>query len=720
MKEDPKKKKKPVKKAVLKPKKAKAPKAKAALPKKKAVVTPLVKPALRVVPAAAALPKTEPITPPKVRIKVEKPASPAPKTQPPKAPTPAPPKPVSEKPKIEIPKPKTPERVVEKAPEVVEVREEVVVKESGPRPLEVRVPIMLKDLAHLMGVRANAIIARLIENGIFANINQNLGEEIVKNILPVYGFEYRKASLTGGAADIEERELEEKADAAGLVPRAPVVTFMGHVDHGKTSLLDFIRKTRVADKEKGGITQHIGAYEVKFKKGSVTFLDTPGHAAFTAMRARGANATDVVVLVVAADDGVMPQTKEALDHARAAGVTIVVAINKCDLPTANLDKVRGQLAQIGLAPEGWGGKTITVPVSAKTGEGVEHLLEMLLLESDLLELKANPKLRARGVVIEGRLSSGQGPIAAVLIKNGTLRAGDMVVSGMYYGKVKAMLNDRMERVEAAPPSMPVTILGLSGVPMAGDEVFVVKDEKKARTISLLKQDEARERKLKVSRRITLEDFYQRVKDDEMKELRIILKGDVQGSVEALQRSLEQLSTKDVQLNTIHSGVGNVNESDVMLAVGSNCVIIGFNVKVEPEAEETANKEEIEIKLYGIIYEAIADIQAAMEGLLEPYSKEVFVGRAQVRQVFRVSKVGTIAGSYVAKGKIVRNGIAKLIRDKKVVYEGKISSLKRFKDDAREVAEDFECGIGLANHDDIKEGDLIEVYQIEKVARRLTK
>jgi translation initiation factor IF-2 len=594
------------------------------------------------------------------------------------------------------------------------------VEEKRPQVIEVATPIMLKELAQKIGIKPNAIISHLMDKGILANINQNLGEDIVKGVLAAFGLEYKKSVSQAEVVPKEEREAEEKAEPAGLLPRAPVVTFMGHVDHGKTSLLDFIRKTRVADKEKGGITQHIGAYKVKFKKGSVTFLDTPGHEAFTAMRARGANATDVVVLVVAADDGVMPQTREAIDHARAAGVPIVVAINKCDLPAANVEKVKGQLSQIGLTPEDWGGKTIAVSVSAKTGEGVDALLEMLLLEAELLELKASPKIRARGVVIEGKLSSEQGPVATVLVKNGTLHAGDVVVSGMHCGKVKAMFTDRFERVDEALPSAPVSILGLSGVPMAGEEFFVVKDEKKARTLCLLKQDAERERKLKLSKRVTLEDFYKRAQDGEVKELRMILKGDVQGSIEALQRSLEQLSTKEVKLNIIHSGGGNINESDVMLAVASGSVIIGFNVKIDPEAEEATRKEEVDVKLYGIIYEAIADVQAAMEGLLEPVSKEVFIGRAQVRQVFRVSKVGTIAGSYVVKGKIVRTGIARLIRDKEVVYEGKIASLKRFKDDAREVAEDFECGIGLDRHDDIKEGDLIEVYQIEKVARRLTK
>ncbi len=618
-----------------------------------------------------------------------------------------------------IPEPEPPQ------PHATPAAEEAVVEEAKAKVLEVATPIMLKELAHKIGIKPNVIISLLMDKGIFVNINQNLGEDVVKEVLAAHGFEYRKPSSGEAAQRLAatakaEREMEEKAEPLGLVHRAPVVTFMGHVDHGKTSLLDFIRKTHVADKEKGGITQHIGAYKVRLKKGSVTFLDTPGHEAFTAMRARGANATDVVVLVVAADDGVMPQTREAIDHARAAGVPIVVAINKCDLPAANIDKVKSQLSQIGLAPEDWNGKTITVSVSAKTGEGVDTLLEMLLLEAELLELKANPKIRARGVVIEGRLSSEQGPVATVLVKNGTLRVGETVVSGMHCGRVKAMLNERLERVGEAPPATPVSILGLSGVPMAGDEFFVVKDEKKARTLCLLKQGEARERKLRLNKRVTLEDFYKRAQEGEVKELRIILKADVQGSVEALQRSLEQLNTKEVKLNIIHMGVGTVNESDIMLAVVSNCVIIGFNVKIEPEAEEAAQKEEVEVKLYGIIYEAIADVQAAMEGLLEPYEKEVLVGRAQVRQVFKVSKVGTIAGSYVVKGKIVRTGVARLLRDKKVVYEGKVASLKRFKDDAREVAEDFECGIGLEKHDDIKEGDLIEVYQIEKVARRLTK
>ena len=586
------------------------------------------------------------------------------------------------------------------------------------RILEVDTPITLKDLAVKIGVKPNDIILSLMTKNIFATINQGLGEDIVKSILAERSIEFKKPAKLEDTVAKEHKEVEDKQDIKHLASRPPVVTFMGHVDHGKTSLLDFIRKTRVADKEKGGITQHIGAYEVKIKNGSVTFLDTPGHEAFTAMRARGANATDIVVLVVAADDGVMPQTKEALDHARAAGVTIVVAINKCDLPSANLEKVKGQLSQLGLSPEDWGGKTITVPVSAKTGEGVDHLLEMLLLESELLELKANPHLKARGIIIEGKLSSGQGPVATILVKNGTLHAGDLILTGMHYGRIKAMLDDKGRRIQDAPPSKPVSVLGLSGVPMAGDEFFVVKDEKKARTLSLLKQDEARAKKLKSSKRVTLEDFYHQMKDGVAKELAILLKGDVQGSVEAIKKSLTELDTKDVKIDIMHADVGNISESDVMLAVVSNAVVMGFNVKVDEGAQMLAAKEGIEIKIYGIIYEAIQDVAAAMEGLLEPIEKEMFVGRASVKQVFKVTKAGTIAGSIVVKGKITRTGIAKLIRNKEVVYEGKVIGLKRFKDDVREVAEGVECGISLERHNDVREGDLIEVYTIEKVARRL--
>ena len=612
------------------------------------------------------------------------------------------------------------EKAPDRAPEIIleAPAEPKPAEKPEPKVLELEVPIPLKELALKLGVKPNELIVNLMAKNVFATINQNLGEDVVVNILHDRGIEFKKPEKIEDQMVKEHRELEEKQDVRHLAGRPPVVTFMGHVDHGKTSLLDFIRKTRVVDREKGGITQHIGAYEVKLENGSVTFLDTPGHKAFTAMRARGANATDVVVLVIAADDGVMPQTKEALDHAMAAGVTVVVAINKCDLPSANIEKVKGQLSQLGLTPEDWGGKTIVIPVSAKTGEGVERLLEMLLLESELLELKANPGLRARGVVIEGKLSSGQGPVATILVKNGTLKVGDMVLTGMHYGRIKAMMDHTGRRIDAAPPSKPVSILGLSGVPMAGDEFFMVKDEKKAKTLSLLKQDEERNRKIKSTKRVTLEGFYSQLKDGITKKLTILMKGDVQGSIEAIKSSLLELSTKDVEVELIHADVGNINESDIMLALASNAVVIGFNVKVEEGATAVALKEGIDIKIYEIIYKVIEDVTAAMEGMLEPVSKEVFVGRAMVKQVFRVSKVGTIAGSQVVKGKITRSGKVKLVRNKNIVYEGKISSLKRFKDDVRDVTEGVECGIGLDRHDDIKAGDLIEMYQIEKVARRL--
>ena len=486
----------------------------------------------------------------------------------------------------------------------------------------------------------------------------------------------------------------------------------------RTIRLAGMLQTKVASKEYGGITQHIGAYQVMLKNGAVTFLDTPGHEAFTEMRARGANATDVVVLVIAADDGVKPQTIEAIDHARAAGVTIVVAINKCDLPHINIDKVKTQLAQINLSPEDWGGKTITVEVSAKTGKGIDNLLDMLLLEAEVLELKANPKALAKGVVIESQLSRGKGVVATILVKGGTLHLGDIVVVGSHYGRVKAMINDKGERVQEAPPSMPVEILGLSGVPQAGEKFFVATDEKKTRDYCAQKGALAEEKRLTSSRRISLEGLYQQITDGKTKELNIVLKGDVSGSIEALEKSLLELSGKDININVIHSAVGDVNDSDVMLALASTAIIIGFHVRVEPKAQMSAEKEGVEIKLYNIIYETIADIKAAMEGMLEPIAKEVFLGRAQVRQMFSGSKVGNIAGCQVIKGRIPRNAIVKLIRNGKIIYEGKIGSLRRFKDDIKEAAEGFECGIVLSNHNDVKEGDTIEAFEIQKIARRL--
>ena len=588
-------------------------------------------------------------------------------------------------------------------------------EEKSLKDLELKIPLTVKEFAVKLSMKPSDLIKKLMNKKIFANINQFLTEEIVKGIAKDLGYKIKKPPT------VEEellKEIEESKGKEGKIIRPPVVTLMGHVDHGKTSLLDYIRKANVVSKEKGGITQHIGAYEVMLDKGAVTFLDTPGHEAFTAMRARGANATDVVVLVVAADDGIMPQTIEAINHSKAAKVPIIVAINKCDLPSANIDKIKRQLAANDLNPEEWGGKTITIPVSAKTGEGIDNLLEMLLLEAELLELKANPDIHARGVIIEGKLTPGRGVISTLLVKSGTLHLGDVILSGAHYGKVKAMVNDKGENVKNAPPSMPIEILGLSGVPQAGDEFFVVKDEKKAKTLSQLKREREKEQALASKQRITLEQLYDRMKKGEIKELRIIIKADVAGSLEALKKSLQELSTKEVKVDVMHGAVGNVNESDAVLAIASNAIIIGFHVKIEDKAKLTAEKEEIDVRLYDIIYKVTDDIKAAMEGLLEPVTKEVFQGKAEVRQVFKVSKTGTIAGSFMLKGKMSRSMKVRLTRKKNVIWEGKISGLKRFKEDVREVGENFEFGIALAGYQDIREGDIIDAFIIEKTARRL--
>jgi translation initiation factor IF-2 len=583
--------------------------------------------------------------------------------------------------------------------------------------LKIDFPIVIKDIAIKLGVRPAELLKKLLDRKVLVTINQALDEESARSICQDYGYVIEKLP------SFEETFLEgldKIVDPKKLKLRAPVVTFMGHVDHGKTSLLDAIRKTKVVDKESGGITQHIGAYEVMLPKGSVTFLDTPGHAAFTAMRARGANATDIVVLVVAADDGIMPQTIEAINHARAAGVTIVVAINKIDKQNINLDKVKKQLAEQDLTPEEWGGKTITVGVSAKTGEGIDTLLEMLLLEAELLELKANPEQSAVGVVIEAELSKGKGPIATVLVSNGTLKIGDTVIAGLNYGRIKAMLDDKGRRVISAGPVKPVEILGLSGVPHAGERFYVIADEKKARDIVANRQMESEKKKLagKTSK-VTLEELYNKVKAGEVKELKTVIKADVQGSLEAIKDSLKKLSTDEVKLSVMHSQVGDINESDIMLASASNAIIIGFHVEPTSEASALAKQEEVEIRVYSIIYEIVNEIQAAMEGMLEPVIEEIFLGRAEVRQVFNVSKAGVVAGCFISKGKIPRDAVCKLIREKEILYKGKMSSLKHFKDDLREAKEGFECGISLG-FKDIQKGDLIEAVEVRKVARRLNK
>ena len=631
--------------------------------------------------------------------------------------------------KIETPKAETPKveekKVEEKNIEIKEQKIEEIKEEHDTlgtaqyavpaKALKVDFPIIVKDLAVRLGIRPVELLKKLLDKKVLVTINQTLEEGLARSICEDFGYLIEKLpSFEEGFL----AELDKSDDPKKLKLRAPVVTFMGHVDHGKTSLLDTIRKTKVVDKEAGGITQHIGAYEVMLPKGSVTFLDTPGHAAFTAMRARGASATDIVVLVVAADDGIMPQTIEAIDHARAAGVTIVVAINKIDKQNINLDKVKKQLADQELTPEEWGGKTITVGVSAKTGEGIDSLLEMLLLEAELLELKANPERAATGVIIEAELSKGKGPVATVLVSNGTVKIGDIVIVGLSYGRIKAMLDDKGRRVMEAGPAKPVEILGLSGVPKAGERFYVITDEKKARDIVAARQMEAAKKKhAGKTSKVTLEELYDKVKIGEVKELKIVIKADVQGSLEAIRDSLEKLSTQEVKLFVIHGQVGDINESDIMLASASNAIIIGFHVNAATEAKALAKQEEVEIRIYSIIYEVVNELQAAMEGMLEPVIEEVFLGRAEVRQVFNVSKIGIVAGCFISKGRVPRDAVCKLIREKEIIFKGKMSSLKHFKDDLKEAKEGFECGISLG-FKDIQKGDLIEAIEIRKVARRL--
>jgi len=495
------------------------------------------------------------------------------------------------------------------------------------------------------------------------------------------------------------------------------VTVMGHVDHGKTSLLDAIRKARVAEKEFGGITQHIGAYQVMTSHGKVTFLDTPGHEAFTAMRARGAQATDIVILVVAADDGVMPQTVEAINHARAASVPIIVAVNKIDKPEADPERVKRELANHGLVPEDWGGQTIYVPTSAKKGTGLDQLLEMTALQAEILELRANANRAAKGVIIESRLDRGRGPVATVLIQNGTLKEGDAVVVGQHSGRIRALIDPSAKKVKSAGPSDPVEIQGLSGVPSAGDVLVAVSDERKARQIATMRL-EREKGKGKAATRITLEGLHKQIQTGEVKELRLVLKADVQGSVEALTESLERLSTEEVKLKVIHSSVGAINESDVMLASASNAIVLGFNVKAEPKAASQAQANGVDLRNYNVIYEALNDLKAALAGMLAPEIRETHLGRAQVRQIFVISKLGPIAGSYVMDGKFVRNGKVRVRRGDTVLGEGTVGSLRRFKDDVREVAAGLECGIGVEGVSGIEPGDLLEVYTTEEVARTL--
>ncbi len=573
-----------------------------------------------------------------------------------------------------------------------------------------------KELAEKMSATTSDVIKRLIKLGVLVTINAAIDPETITKVAQQFGYTVERAS----PEELVE-EVGEVEEPALLRPRAPVVTVMGHVDHGKTSLLDAIRHTNVTATEAGGITQHIGAYEVEVPGHAVSrvvFLDTPGHEAFTAMRARGAQATDIVVLVVAADDGVMPQTIEAVNHAKDAKVPILVAINKIDKPNADPNRIKQQLADYGLVPEEWGGETIFVPVSAKRREGIQNLLDNLLVLAEVQELKANREKPARGVVIEAELDKGRGPVASVLVQLGTLRVGDAVVAGLHHGKVRAMINDKGRKLLEAGPATPVEILGLSGVPLAGDTFAVVGDERKARQIALARQEKHRQEVMVSQPRVTLEVLHQQIQRGEVKELRLILKGDVQGSVEPLRESLERLGTGQVMVKVIHSSVGAITESDVMLASASNAIIVGFNVRPEPKAQRLAEQEQVDVRLYTVIYDAINQIKAAMEGLLEPQYVERPVGRVEVRQIFTISKVGTIAGSYVVDGKVVRDARVRLLRDGRVVHEGKIGSLRRFKDDVREVLSGQECGIGLFNYNDVHARDVLEVFELEEVAPKL--
>ena len=580
--------------------------------------------------------------------------------------------------------------------------------------LKLREGMTVKEFAELISIKVADVMKKFMELGHMTTINEPVDIDAAMLIADSFGIKLEVMAV--------EEELiaeEETEDLSKLSLRPPVVTIMGHVDHGKTSLLDAIRETKVTETEAGGITQHIGAYKVKLKGKDIVFLDTPGHEAFTALRARGAKVTDVVVLVVGADDGVMPQTVEAIDHAKAANVPILVAINKIDKPEANPQKVRTELAERGILSEEWGGQNIFVEVSAKKRIGIEQLLEMILLQAEVMELKANPDKLAKGTIIEAKLDKGRGPVATVLVQAGTLKIGDNFLSGTSVGRVRALIDDTGKRIQTAGPSTPIEVIGFPEVPTAGDAFSAVDDEKRARQIALTRLQKQRLAEMAKRRKLTLDDLYAKIKEGEVKDLNIIIKGDVQGSVEATRDALERITHPQVKVKVIHTAVGGINESDVMLAAASNAIIIGFNVRPETKASHTAEKEGVDIRLYNIIYEAIEDVKKALEGLLEPTLKEKILGRAEVRQTFQVSKIGTIAGCYVIDGAVSRasDGI-RIIRDNIVVYEGKLSSLKRFKDDVREVQTGYECGITIENYNDMKVGDIIENYVIEKIAGKL--
>ena len=586
-------------------------------------------------------------------------------------------------------------------------------KKAEPKTIEIPETITVGELAQKLGKSAAEVVKRLMMLGVMATITQSIDFDTAALIADDFGIEIKKEIILTKEDILFEEEEDRPED---LVPRPPVVVVMGHVDHGKTSLLDAIRHTSVTETEAGGITQHIGAYSVRLNDRDITFLDTPGHEAFTTMRARGAQVTDVAILVVAADDGIMPQTVEAINHAKAAGVTIVVAINKIDKENANVERVKQMLVEHELVPEEWGGDTVCVEISAKKRINIDGLLDMVLLIADMKELKANPNKPAKGTVIEAQIDKGRGPVATVLVQEGTLHVGDIVIAGTAVGHVRAMVNDKGRRVKTAGPSVPVEIIGLAETPSGGDIFHVVKDEKLAREVAEARKQEQKETRFNSAVKVSLDNLFSQIDEGNMKELNVIIKADVQGSVEAVRQSLEKLSNDEVRVRAIHGGVGAVNESDVMLANASNAIIVGFNVRPDAGALSAAQQQEVDIRLYRVIYQAIEEIEAAMKGMLDPEFKEVILGHAEVRQTFKVSGVGTIAGAYVTDGKITRNAQIRLVRDGIVVHEGVIDSLKRFKDDAKEVADGFECGIGIQNFNDVKEGDVIECFTMEEIER----
>jgi translation initiation factor IF-2 len=582
-----------------------------------------------------------------------------------------------------------------------------------PKEISIMENVSVSELARKMNLKAADLISKLMSMGMMVTMNEQIDSETASILAEEYDCKVNVVSLYDET--IIEKEEDREEDMAG---RPPIVTVMGHVDHGKTKLLDAIRATNVVDTEFGGITQHIGAYSVDVGQGKIVFLDTPGHAAFTTMRARGAQVTDIVVLVVAADDGVMPQTEEAVSHAREAKVPIIVAINKIDLPDANPDRVKQQLSDRDLMPEDWGGSTQYVELSALKRTGIKELLDAILLQAEILELKANYNCRAEGKIVESKIDFGRGNVATVLIQRGTLRVGDPFVAGVFSGKVRAMFDDKGDKVEEVTPSIPVEILGFAGIPNAGDPFQVTESEKEARQIGDKRQELRRLEDARNVRKITLDNIYEQIKEGELLELKVIIKGDVHGSVEALEHTLERLSTPEIRLNVIHASAGAINERDVMLASASNAIIVGFNVRPTPSTQSLADQEKVEIRKYNVIYEVVDDIKAAMEGLLAPEISERTIGTAEVRDLFKVPKIGVVAGCYVTSGKVRRNASARVVRDGREIYAGKVSSLKRFKDDAREVEEGYECGIGIENFNDIKVGDIIEAFEQVEMAKTL--